>query len=54
MVRFNSKLAKCLLLKHKRNCLKMEFLSGTTPNFFPFLHDYFHRLQPIENTLQSF
>jgi len=54
MVRYNFIRAKCLFIKHKRNCLKMEFLSGMLPNFFPFLHDYFHSLQLRENTLQSF
>ena len=54
MIQHSSEVSKCLPIRHKGNCLKMEFPSGGMPNFFPFLHDYFHSLQPIENTLQSF
>lgn|GEM_PF-6243272 len=44
---------KCEPFEQDRNCLKMEFLSQSNAEFFPFLHDYFHPLKTIENTLQS-
>ncbi len=54
MIQHNLTPFKYLVVKQTEIVLKWNFFREVMPIFFPFLHDYFHPLQPIENTLQSF